>query len=251
MLNWYERMHMENRNLDKALDIVSKLITGENVSERGENAALYQEYNNNAEVYDIVHMSLKKLNLNIYEYNNGLYVSAGDNNRVFGYSNEELRNVLGLRVNKELYLAYFIIYNIITEFYSDTMSSTYAEFIRLEDIIKNVDKTTGGIVDKSAGLVLDEVEENSFKTLALLWDELPVTSTDDVQGQRAARNSKTGYVKLTFNFLVAQGLFVENQDKYYPTDRFKAMAENYYSINRGRLYEILTREEQEAQNATD
>ena len=105
---------MENRNLDKALDIVSKLITGENVSERGDNAALYQEYNNNAEVYDIVHMSLKKLNLNIYEYNSGLYVSAGDNNRVFGYSNEELRNVLGLRVNKELYLAYFIIYNIIT-----------------------------------------------------------------------------------------------------------------------------------------
>ena len=49
MLNWYERKHMENRNLDKALDIVSKLITGENVSERGENAALYQEYNNNAE----------------------------------------------------------------------------------------------------------------------------------------------------------------------------------------------------------
>lgn len=40
---------MENRNLDKALDIVSKLITGENVSERGENAALYQEYNNNAD----------------------------------------------------------------------------------------------------------------------------------------------------------------------------------------------------------
>ena len=106
---------MENRNLDKALDIVSKLITGENVSERGANAALYQEYNNNAEVYDIVHMSLKKFNLNIYEYNNGLYVSAGDNNKVFGYSNEELRNVLGLRVNKELYLAYFIIYNIIRQ----------------------------------------------------------------------------------------------------------------------------------------
>ena len=37
----------------------------------------------------------------------------------------------------------------ITPVYSDTMSSTYAEFIRLEDIIKNVDKTTGGIVDKS------------------------------------------------------------------------------------------------------
>lgn len=138
-----------------------------------------------------------------------------------------------------------------TEFYKTSGSYTYTEFVRDEDVIKAVDSALVKVIDPSAGLVLDDVEENSFKTLALLWDELPVTSTDDVQGQRAARNSKTGYVKLTFNFLVAQGLFVENQDKYYPTDRFKAMAENYYSINRGRLYEILTREEQEAQNATD
>ena len=79
-----------------------------------------------------------------------------------------------------------------------------------------------------------------------------MTSTDDIQGQRAARNSKTGYVKLTFNFLVSQGLFIENQNKYYPTDRFKAMAENYYSNNRGRLYEILTGDnEEEEENAAD
>ena len=89
---------MENRNLEKALDIVSKLITGEELTERGDNSSLYQEYNNNAEIYDIVHMSLKKLNLSIYEYNNGLYVSAGENNRVFGYTNEELRKELGLFV---------------------------------------------------------------------------------------------------------------------------------------------------------
>lgn len=49
---------MENRNLEKALDIVSKLITGEELTERGDNSSLYQEYNNNAEIYDIVHMSL-------------------------------------------------------------------------------------------------------------------------------------------------------------------------------------------------
>ena len=59
---------MENRNLDKALDIVSKLIMGEQISESKDNSQLYQEYNTNAEVYDIVHMSLKKFNLNIYEY---------------------------------------------------------------------------------------------------------------------------------------------------------------------------------------
>ena len=36
---------MENRNLDKALDIVSKLIMGEQISESKDNSQLYQEYN--------------------------------------------------------------------------------------------------------------------------------------------------------------------------------------------------------------
>ena len=130
---------MENRNLEKALDIVSKLITGEELTERGDNSSLYQEYNNNAEIYDIVHMSLKKLNLSIYEYNNGLYVSAGENNRVFGYTNEELRKELGIKVNKDLYMAYFVIYNIITEFYTASSNTTYVEFVKVEDIVKNVD----------------------------------------------------------------------------------------------------------------
>lgn len=238
---------MEDRNLDKALDIVSKLIMGEQVDEKGANAALYQEYNNNASVYDIVQMSLKKMSLNIYEYNNGLYVSAGENNSVFGYSNEELRKELGIRLNRELYLAYFIIYNTITEFYSDTTTSTYAEFVRLEDIIGNVDKSASGIIDKKAGIIMDEIEENSFKQLALSWEELPATTVEEQSGIRAARNSKAGFVKIVLNFLVSQELLVENQERYYPTDRFRALIENYYEDYRGRFAELLNGGE----NATD
>ena len=95
---------MESRNLDRALDIVSKLINGENVGENGDNAALYQEYSTNAQVYDIVMMTLKKMNLDIYEYKNSLYVSAGQNNPVFGYTNEELRKELGVKLNRECIL---------------------------------------------------------------------------------------------------------------------------------------------------
>ncbi|SDN11612.1 MULTISPECIES: DUF6063 family protein [Lachnospira] len=234
---------MENRNLDKALDIVSKLIQGENVSEKGANATLYQEYNTNAEVYDIVHMSLKKFNLNIYEYNNALFVGPKENNRVFGYSNEELRAKMGLKLNKELYLAYFVIYNVITLFYTDTVSSTYAEFVRLEDIIANVEKTSLSIIDKSAGLIMDEIEENSFKQIALSWDELPAATIEDQSGLRAARNSKAGFVKIVVNFLISQELLVESQDRYYPTDRFKSLIENYFDEYRGRFSEIMNGEE--------
>lgn len=230
---------MENRNLDKALDIVSKLIMGEKISESKDNSQLYQEYNTNTEVYDIVHMSLKKFNLNIYEYNNSLYVSAGDNNKVFGYTNEELRNKLGLRVNRELYLVYFIIYNIITEFYTDSASTTYAEFVRVEDIVKNVDSSVSAIIDKKLGMIIDDVEENSFKQIALSWDALPVITVADTADVRAAKNSKTGFVKIALNFCVSQELLMEAQNRFYPTDRFKALIENYFDGYKGRMAELM------------
>lgn len=236
---------MENRNLDRALDIVSKLITGEQVNEKGANASFYQEYNNNAEVYDIVNMFLKKMNLRLYEYNSGLYVSAGESNTVFGYTNEELRKELGIKLNRELYLAYFVIYNTITEFYNDTSVSTYAEFVRVEDVIENVDKAVSGIIDKKMGIVLDEIEENSFKQIALSWEELPAATVEEQSGVRAARNSKAGFVKMVFNFLVSQELLVESRDRYYPTDRFRALIENYFDDYRGRFGQLLARKGEE------
>ena len=134
------------------------------------NAALYQEYSTNPEVYDMVLLSLKKMELSVYEYNNSLFAAPKAHGSLFGYSNEALRRELGLRTNGELYLAYFIIYNIIMEFYTDTISATYAEFVRVEDIVRKVDDTTAGIVDKKNGFVLSEIEENSFRSLALSWD---------------------------------------------------------------------------------
>ena len=235
---------MEQRNLEKALELAAALIRGDRVSASGGNVALYEEYSSNSQVYDALRLILKKFGLELYEYNNALFVSADEDNAGmgdagFGFTNEELRRALGVRVNKELFLCYLIIYCTMTEFYKTSGSYTYTEFVRHEDVIKAVDSALVKVIDPSAGLVLDDVEENSFKTLALLWDELPVTSNDDVQGQRAARNSKTGYVKLTFNFLVAQGLFVENQDKYYPTDRFRSLIENYFDDYRGRFAELM------------
>lgn len=230
---------MENRNLEKALDIVSKLLMGEQVSEQGPNAAYYQEYNGNSEVYDIVHMSLKKMNLRLYEYKNGLYVSAGENNTVFGYTNEELRKELGVRLNRELYLAYFVIYNTVAEFYSDTATATYAEFIRIEDVIGRVDKAVSGILDKKQGIVLDEIEENSFRQIALSWEELPAAGAEDSAGLRASRNSKAGFVKIVFNFLQAQELLAESGGRYYPSDRFRALVENYFDDDKGRFAQLF------------
>ena len=229
---------MENRNLEKALDIVSALMMGDSVGKES-NAALYEEYTHNAEVYDVTGRILSKMNISLYEYNDSLFISAGVNNRVFGFSNEELKRLIGLRLNKELFLTYFIMYNVITEFYKDSQTGTYLEYLRAEDVINAVNTSLLGLIDHSMGIVMEEAEEESFKAMALLWDELPDVSVDDKSGYRAARNSRMGFVKLTFNFLMGQKLFTESEERYYPTDRFRAIARNYFENNRGRLYEIM------------
>lgn len=243
---------MDNRNLEKALDIAAALFMGETVNAKGSNAMLYEEYSHNPEVYDILMQILGKLDISLYEYNNSLFISPGSNNRVYGFSNEELKRVMGLRLNKELFLVYFIIYSMITEFYRDTAGSTYLEYLRLEDVIRSVGASLGGMIDRSAGIVMEEAEKDSFKAIALLWDELPDVSADDKSEVRAAKNSRSGFVKLTFNFLTEQKLFTEAEERYYPTDRFRAIAQNYFQNNRGRLYEIMNAQgEEENSNAAD
>lgn len=241
---------MEQKNLDKALDIVSKLIVGEEVS-RSTNISLYEEYNGNSEVNDMVHDIMKKFNLCIYEYKDAVYVSAGENNRVFGYTNEELKKTIGVKLNKELFLSYFIIYNVITQFYNDSASYNYIEFIRIEDTIKSVDDSILTVLNPQEGIILDEVEENSFKSVALVWDELQAVSVED-GANRAARNSKAGFVKMVFNFMVGQELLMEAGGRYYPTDRFRALIENYFDEFKGRLYEIMNENERKVStNAAD
>lgn len=226
--------------MEKALELFAKLITGENVSS-SENTDLYEEYNSNIEMYNIFGSMIEKLNLTLYQYKDALFITAGEKNNVFGYTNEELRKMLGLKVNKELYMCYFIIYNIITLFYKDSSSYTFQEYIKSEDVLRSVDGSLSSIISKLDVIVKNELEENSFNVIALLWDELPLTHSNDLSvNARAYKNSKLGYIKIVFNFLKEQNLFIEVEERYYANVRFKALIENYFEDFRGRLYAIMS-----------
>lgn len=229
---------MADRELDKALDIVSVLVTGGEIKKANENAGLYEEFTTNSEVYDIVMSVMKKFNINLYEYNDGLYVSPGENNRVFGYTNDELKKELGVRLNRELYLCYFIMYNIITKFYSSSGSTTFVEYVKIEDVIQSVDMGLVEIVSNLTVMAMDEIEKDSFKEIALVWEDMPVTTSEE-NVKRASRGSKAGFVKLVFNFFIGQKLMIESEGRYYPKDKFKAMVSEYFEQYKGRIYEIL------------
>ncbi len=231
---------MEGRSLDKALDIYAALITGQEVSRSNPDTRdLYEEFYSNSAVYDILSKMLKKLNLNLYEYNDSIYLTAGEGNRVFGYTNDDMKRQLGLRLNKELYMVYFIMYNVLLLFYQDSASYQVKEYVKQEEVMAQITTYLSAITNDLSVYAMDELEEESFKTIALLWDELPVVTSDDKDKNRASRASKTGYIKLTFNFLVEQKLFITVEDRYYPTDRFKAIVENYFEEYKGKIYRAL------------
>lgn len=229
---------MENRNLEKALELISDLIQGE------EDPVLYEEYSSNSEVYKLTSMIAEKLGLSIYEYHDHLYMTSGERNRVFGFTNEQLKKTIGVRLNRELYLCYYIIYTIMLQFYQDSATYSYIEYIKIDDVIRGVDQGLSGIISKMEVLVLNEIEENSFRTLALMWEDLPMITAEESSVRRAARNSKIGYVKMVVNFMTDQRLLLEAEERYYPTERFRALIENYYTEYQGRLYELLNGKEE-------
>jgi hypothetical protein len=229
---------MDERNLDKALEIYSAMITGKEVSlHNKETKDLYELFYGNSEVYDIVTRMLKKLGLVLCEYNDSIYLTAGEGNRIFGYTNDELKKMLGLRLNKELYLMYFLIYTALLYFYKDSASYQTKDYIRLEDMINEVSERLTVLGGDDVFDVDDENAE-SFKAVRLLWDGLPLILTTDSERNKASRGSRTGYVKLCFNFLEEEKLFVENGDRFYPTDRFRALAENYFEEYKGKIYTL-------------
>lgn len=231
---------MEAKSLDKALDIYTALITGREVSRsNADTRELYEEFYGNAAVYDITMQMLKKLNLSLYEYEDTLFITPGDGNRIFGYTNDDLKRMLGLRLNKELYTVYFIMYNALLFFYQDSAAYQVKEYVKIEDILSQMTDYLSTIMKELNVYSMDELAEDSFRTIALLWDELPMITSEDKDKNRASRASKTGYVKLAFNFLVTQKLFVEVEERYYPTNRLKAIAENYFEEYKGHIYKVL------------
>lgn len=231
---------MEIKNLEKAVEIYAKLITGEEVKRGGVNGILYDDYYGNAEVYEIVGIILKKLNLSIYEYKESLFLSAGEGNRIFGYTNEELKRNIGVRNNRELYLCYFIMYEILLAFYTDSASYQFKEYIKIEQVIEEVTKALSVFTKDIAIYDLEEEKQESFRAVALLWDELPASTGEEQEDIRASRASKAGYTKLTFNFLLEENLFVEVEKRYYPTERFMAIVEHYFEEYRGQIYDALS-----------
>ena len=236
---------MNNRALEIAIKIATKLIKGEEVSNIY-NTSLYEAYNKESDVYDIVHQLMEGFELELIDdFGDGLYLSTGISNKAFGYTNEELRKRLKVNTNSELYMVYFLMYVFILQFHSDSSTPTYKTYVKRDELISDTDILLKKIMSDIDTITEDEIKINSLKNIALIWDSIPTflnNDQEDLGRARIGNSSKNGYVKKVLQFLKEENIVIESNEMYYPTNRFYALAGSYFQKKGSDIHELLNKE---------
>jgi hypothetical protein len=150
----------------------------------------------------------KEADVKIFSMGGFLYLSPGVNNRYFGYSNEQLRTLMKLANNSELYLAYFAMLCLLAQFYnSDDQALTSRQFLPLEELEAIM---TGHVAEIQAAQAeqieaLEEELQVNLSSVASLWTELPAFN-ETLKHQRRGRNNRISFLLRVLSFLENEGL---------------------------------------------
>lgn len=212
--------------LGGALEILKVLLQGDEVS-KSKNVHLYEKYKHSTDVEEMLHYVSGQLDLRVYWGRDKLFVCPEVGSRLFGWSNEELRNRISyVSKNEELFLGYFIIMTLITLFYREAYPDTPRVYVNVSELIESV----GGRFDKL--LKMDDLEtisvENNFNFVEIckVWRGL----ADAREGVSSGKNDKVNFVESICRFLEGEKLinFDKEQRLLYPMDRFKTIIWQYY-----------------------
>jgi hypothetical protein len=221
---------IQDSDFDKAQEIVGYLLRNNELLEDKEKH-LYNNYIIDTVVQSLVQKIILSYDLNLIEYNRGLYITPGVNNPYFGYKNAELKVLLNVDNNNEIYLCYFIIYTIITMFYKETAYATYKDYITNTEVVERVDTTVRAITVKQSEEVT--YEESSLQAIRERWldmDETAVNSSENNLDSSRKSNAKYSFVNRTLDFLVGENILLQNKQErsFAPTDKFKALVADFF-----------------------
>ena len=216
--------------MKKALEIFAILVKGESINEVVNND-LYNEYRLNSSIQIDLEEILNVFDLNLYSYDQaGLFVSAGVDNKVFGFTNDELKSLLKLKRNEQLYLCYFIIYSTVMFFYIQSGFKTNVKYIKPSQVVDKVEEKLMSVQNKEN----EDNTDKSFKILYKIWRNLPLSNTankDKINEDDNSIETKIGFVNKTLKFMVSHNLLLKNKDMgvYVPTPKLEAAIDSYFN----------------------
>ncbi len=212
--------------LDDALAILKALLQGEEVS-KNSNVYLFNKYRHSTDVEDMLVHIAAKLQLRVYSGNDKLFVCPQVGSRLFGWSNEELRNRISyIANNSELFTGYFIIMILITMFYREAYPDTPVVYIKMSDLVDNVNRRVDILQEMDNLETVSQENQFDFADLCRVWQRLP----DAREGVAGGKNDKVAFVENICKFLHSEKLIVLDNQQHiiYPSQRFKTIIWNYY-----------------------
>ena len=152
----------------------------------------------------------------IFKLGGVIYLTPGVDNWFLGYSNQQLRDKMKLRNNRELYLAYFVILCLLAEFYnSKDQSMASRQFLGLEELEENVTEQINQINTTPEREVKQSEEQLqlNLSEVAEVWSDLPVFD-DELKNLRRGRNNRVSFILRVMSFLEDEGLLqvLENRE---------------------------------------
>ena len=231
-------MEINEEIMDTALDIINELLQNQEIS-KVKNTALYSQYINNAEVENITNKIAKKMGFEIYHMERTLNLCVMPENKVFGYTNEELRNkIKQFGTNDDVYLMYFIIVTLITCFYKESGFNTPRTYLRFDEFIDTINL-------KFENLITEELEEDSknlqynFVKIKNIWERLADAKEERVG---VSKNDKISFVRRVLKFLEDDEkliYFEEDTRDIYITTRFKSIVYFYFEYDKDNKNELM------------
>jgi hypothetical protein len=183
----------------------------------------------------VTQMIEKQAGIKILSVGDKLYVTPHIDNRVFGYTNEELRVKLGLRndnvpMGLKLYLCYFIILATLAMFYnSEDMNTKVRQYVPIEELEQYITEKLHMLGTGDYGKYLSAEHEFNFAAVAEYWHSLPAFD-ETLTNQRAGHKSRVSYILKVWSFLEEEGLAKVAVDaEIHPTDKLDHMVRKYYA----------------------
>ena len=224
-------------NIDIALEIVNTLIQNKKIS-KSENEDLYNAYTKMTEVGNLTDRIAEKMGFNIYRFDNTLNLCVMLDNKVFGYTNDELKQkVKLLNKNEDIYLMYFIILTIIVCFYRESGLNSPRSYLNLDELLETVNIKIQSLVKEDIERVSKENDYN-FLDIKKVWERLP-DGREDITS--VGKNDKISFVKLILRFMQDEQLiyFDDERQIISITTRFKAIVYYYFENSKENKNQLL------------
>lgn len=212
--------------LDNALAILKILLQGEEVRKH-KNTLLYDKYNYNTDVEQMLLHISQRLELRVYTGNEQLFLCPEAGSRLFGWTNEELREKISyISNNSELFAGYFVIMTLITMFYREAFPDTPVAYIKLQELVESVSRRLEALAGTEDLEGVSRDRQFDFVEICKVWQKLP----DAREGVSGGKNDKIAFVENICRFLQGEQLVILDmvQRTIYPTQRLKAIIWNYY-----------------------